>query len=177
MKYKLTGTKCKLSGLVLVLALVACGSGEVLLSLKAALAASGPVVHSLVSAGAFSQAVGSRMITDFSDGTQCALDLNNDFKAIPVAAPNKKTRKLTAAVKGMRCWRVIVNRQNFARNQRVQNAANIVDGIFATLVVFYSEPGAMNASINRSSPMPVDEKALEDDLHKQIDELKRALKP
>jgi hypothetical protein len=156
---------------------IGCGAGNVLRSLRLALASAAPLTNSLVASGAISQGLATRIVTDFSDGTNCAVTLESEFKAIPKGDPESKLKKLNASVRAARCWRVIVDRQNFAANPRVQNAANIADGIFSSLVVFYSEPGQMRASAEGAKPKAVDEKSLEGDLKKRVKELEAALKP
>lgn len=163
---------------ILLITLLACG-GSLLASLRIALAASGPLIDSLVAAGAVSGALASDLRTDFGDGVGCASGLETDFKAIPPNATDKKARKLNASVKGARCFKVIVDRQHFSQNPRTRQISGIVDGIFASLVVFYSEPGPMRAStVGRATAISAkDENELEKSLSKQVDQLKAAMKP
>lgn len=172
-------TQKKLVALVLATALLTACGGTLLGSLRAALAASPPLVNALVASGAITRPKADLIVRDFSDGATCAEGIRNDFAAIPSDAPDKKARKLSASVTGMRCFRVIIDRQNFAAHPRIQTAANIADGIFASLVVFYSEPGAMRADASRSpgTVSASDEKELEARLKIKVDELERALKP
>lgn len=161
-----------------VLLFTACG-GTLLGSLKAALAASTPLVNSLVASGAIPEAKATVIIKDFNDGANCAIGIQNDFKLIASDDPQKKLKKLNASVKGMRCFRVIMDRQNFAAHPKVQTAANIADGIFASLVVFYSEGGTMVADGSRSpgTVSAADEKELERKLKIEVERLERAMKP
>jgi hypothetical protein len=158
--------------------LTSCG-GTLLGSLKMALAASTPLVNSLVASGAIPQSKATVIVQDFTDGSNCAIGIQNDFKLIDSDDPEKKLKKLNASVKGMRCFRVIMDRQNFAAHPRVQTAANIADGIFASLVVFYSEPGEMraDASRSRSTVSASDEKELERKLKGEVERLKKAMEP
>jgi hypothetical protein len=156
----------------------ACGS-NVIRSFRVALAASSPLVNSLVASGAITSTQTTKIIADFDDGAACADTLQSAFAAIAKDDPDAKAKKLTASVNALRCFRVIIDRQNFAANPRIQNAANIAEGILASLVVFYSEPGPMRASAQatRRAVTASDEKQLEQKLKAQVDELKAAMKP
>ena len=168
------------TALVVALSLFAqaCGS-NVIRSFRVALVASAPLVNSLVSSGTITQTQATKIIADFGDGAACADTLESAFAAIPKDDPDVKAKKLTASVNGLRCFRVIISRQNFAANSRIQNVANIAEGILASLVVFYSEPGPMRASAEatRRAVTANDEKELERKLKLQVDELKAAMKP
>ena len=170
------------SAIALLLALslltAACGS-NIIRSFRVALAASAPLVNSLVASGAISDTQATKVIADFGDGAVCADVLQSAFAVIPKDDPDAKTKKLAASVNGLRCFRVIIDRQNFAVNPRIQNAANIAEGILASLVVFYSEPGPMRASAQtaRRAVTDSDEKELERKLKLQVEELKAAMKP
>ena len=172
-------------GTVLVLLLAtsigfsACGGSDLIRSFRLALAASGPLITSLVQSGAIKENQATLITRDFGDSLSCADTLQADFKGIPKDDPTAKAKKLEASVRGYRCFKVIIDRHNFAANPRVQNVANIAEGILATLVVFYSESGPMVADARRSMRVqtPKDEKDLENNLKKQIDELEKAMKP
>lgn len=171
--------RSKLSATALTLILItSCGSSA-LKSFRVALASSSPLVNSLVSAGAIPQTKATAIIADFDAGAQCGLTLQNDFAAIPsdLSDREKKSRKLNASVTALRCFRAVIDRRNFASHPKVQNAANIAEGILASLVVFYSEPGEMRASDVNASVTAVDEKALERELKRQVDALKQAMQP
>lgn len=160
-----------------MLFLTACND-TVIQALRATIAASAPLRQTLVDEGAISAELSTKLEMDFNDGADCADVLNQDFKAIPKDDPDAKAKKLNAGVKAGRCWKTILLRQNFAKHPRLQRAANIIDGAFAAVIVFYSEPGVMRASAeSRASAPPKDEKELEADLKKRIDELKKAMKP
>lgn len=169
----------KLSAITLAIILATCGGGSLLKSFRVALASSGPLVNSLVSAGAIPQDKATVIIADFDASAACGLTLQNDFAAIPKDLSEReiRSRKLNASVNGLRCFRTIINRQNFAANKRVQDVANIAEGILASLVVFYSEPGEMRASDSVSVTRARDEKELEEQLKVQIKALERAMKP
>lgn len=156
-----------------------CGAGSVLKSFRLALASSGPLVNSLVAAGAIPQTKATAIIADFDAGAQCGLTLQSEFAAIPsdLTDREKKSRKLNASVNALRCFRAVISRQNFASHPKVQNAANIAEGILASLVVFYSEPGDMTARAGRASVTAVNEKDLERQLKKQVEALEDAMKP
>lgn len=160
--------------------IIACGSTSVLRSFRSALAASSPLVNSLVASGAIPQSRAQSIITDFNDGASCGLTLENAFAAIPKDLGEREvtTRKLNASVTALRCFRAIIERQNFAANPKVQNVANIAEGVLASMVVFYSEPGEMKASAVRSATVTArNEKDLEDQIAQQVETLKQAMKP
>lgn len=171
--------RSKLAAIALAIVLATCGGGSLLKSFRVALASSGPLVNSLVSAGAIPQDKATVIIADFDAGAACGLTLQNDFAAIPKDLSEReiRSRKLNASVNGLRCFRTIINRQNFAANKRVQDVANIAEGILASMVVFYSEPGEMRASDSVSVTKARDEKELEEQLKVQIKALERAMKP
>lgn len=160
---------------VLLVSLTACGGGTFIKSFRVALAASGPLVNSLVASGAIPQSKASDIIRDFNDGAQCAQTLQTAFSAIPKDDPDANRLKLSASVNAMRCWRVIVNRQNFALNPRIQQAADIADGILASMVVFYSEDGVMVNEVGRPTAKARDEKDLEKQMKEKIKELEAKL--
>lgn len=165
---------------VLTVALaIACGGGSLLKSFRIALASSAPLVNSLVLSGAIDQTKATAIIADFDAGAQCGVTLQNDFAAIPpdVTDHEKTSRKLNASVTALKCFRLVIDRRNFAANPKIQNAANIAEGILASLVVFYSEPGDMRASTVAGPTKARGEKDLEKQLTKQVDALKEAMKP
>lgn len=158
----------------------ACGSSSAIKSFRLALASSGPLVNSLVAAGVIDSTRASLLITDFNDAAGCGLALQNAFAAIDPNLPDRErtSLKLNASVNALRCFRTIVQRQNFAVNARIQTVANIAEGILASLVVFYSEPGEMRASAEKSATVTArSEKELEAQLKRQVEELKKAMKP
>ena len=166
--------------LVLSLFVASCGgSGRLLQGLRASLAASDPLVQSLVDTGAIQSTQATAISRDFADAVGCASDLQADFDLIQDKEPDAKSRKLNASVTAARCWKTIVERQNFAAHPRIQRVSAIADGIFAALVVFYSEPGTMRASAAAASTTsaPLNEKELERDLERRMKELKTAAKP
>lgn len=163
--------------LTLAVILAGCGASDLIRSFRVALAASPALVASLVESGAIKQADATAITADFTDAVQCADTLQLDFKAIAKDDPNAKPKKLSASVKGLRCFRVITQRRNFEKNPKVKNAADLAEGILATLVVFYSEPGVMINSTTVRAVKAADEKELNKTLKDQIDELEKALKP
>ena len=164
-------------GVVIVLA-ASCGGTDLIRTFRVALAASGPLIQSLVGSGVIKQSDATLITQDFSDGVTCADTLHVAFKSIPKDDPNAKSKKLNASVNGLRCFRVIVQRRNFEKHPKVKNAADIAEGILSSLVVFYSEPGEMVArSRSTRTVTAVDEKDLEKKLKQQIDELKASLEP
>jgi hypothetical protein len=172
--------RTKLAALALTIVLtVSCGASDVLKSFRVALASSAPLVNSLVSSGAIPQAKAAAIIADFDAGAACGLTLQQSFNAIPKDAPNTKSQKLNASATALKCFRTVVARQNFASHPRVKQAADIAEGILASLVVFYSDDGPMRASAEGVATVrsASDEKALEERLKQQVDLLKDAMKP
>lgn len=155
-----------------------CGGGTLLKSFRIALASSGPLVNSLAASGLIPQAKAAAIIADFSEGAGCADRLATAFNAIPKELPANeiKLRKFEAARDALTCFRAIINRQNFAANSRIQSAANIAEGILASLVAFYSpSPEA----VTRGPNMVVanSEKELEERLKVKVKALEAALNP
>lgn len=170
----------KFASIALMVMLAACGGNSLLKSFRVALASSGPLVNSLVASGALPESQATSVIADFNAGAQCGLTLRNDFAAIPKELPDREeaSRKLNASVNGLKCFRAVVQRQNFASHPRIQQAANIAEGILASLVVFYSDSGEIRASAEpTASVVARDEKELERELKEQVEALKKALKP
>jgi hypothetical protein len=158
----------------------ACGSSSAIKSFRLALISSTPLVNSLVAAGAIPQTRATAIIADFDAGAACALTLQSEFAAIPddLTDREKTAQKLNASVRALRCWRDVINRQNFAAHARVKQVVDIADGILASMVVFYSEPGEMRASTEPAASVKArDEKDLERQLKAQVEELKAAMKP
>lgn len=157
------------------------GGGNVIKSFRLAIAASGPLVNSLVAAGAIPQNRATAIIADFDTGAQCGLTLQNDFAAIPQGATNARALKLAASQKAFTCFRAIASRQNFAAHPRLQQVANIADGILASLVVFYSDSGAstsLRAEISNTTTITAkDEKDLMREMEKQVKALEKAMRP
>lgn len=155
-----------------VILLSSCGGNSLLKSFRVALASSGPLVNSLVAAGAIPESKASAIIADFDAGAACGLALQNEF-----AAAQTRADKLAASQRALTCFRSIINRQNFASHPKVQTAANIAEGILASLVIFYSDStstldGPRRAPVKRES-----EKAFEDRMEAQVEALKEAMKP
>jgi len=156
-----------------------CGGSTAIRTFRLALSASGPLVNSLVNAGVIPQAKATAIITDFNDAAQCGLVLQEMFSAIPKDAPPSevKSRKFQASLSALQCFRVIVNRQNFAAHPRIQQAANIAEGILASLVVFYSDGQTAAATRSSATVIARDEKELERKLKAEADRLKAAMEP
>lgn len=148
-----------------------CGGSTLLKSFRVALAASSPLVNSLVSAGVIPQAKATAIITDFNDGAGCGLALQQSFEAakgLPVS--QQKQAKFQASSTALSCFRVIINRQNFAASKRVQDVANIAEGILASLVIFYQPSSTESASA-------LSEKEFERQMEAKVKELERLMKP
>lgn len=172
--------KKKLRVVVLsVVLLAACGAKELLHLFRATLAAYDPLVNSLVQSGTISPALAGTLKTDFGDGVKCGDTLYSDFKLISKEDPDAKRKKLNASVKGARCFKVIVDRQNFVKTEKTKRVSEIAEGILASMVIFYSEPGELRADVSRSpgTVSAADEKELERKLKAEVDRLKQAMKP
>jgi len=154
-----------------------CGGLAAIKTFRLTLAASSPLVNSLVNAGIIPQAKATAIITDFNDGAQCGLVLQEMFSAIPKDAPpgEVKSRKFQASLSALQCFRGIINRQNFAAHPRVQQAANIAEGILSSLVVFYSSTSSSAEA--RSATVARDEKELERKLKAEVSKLKAVMQP
>lgn len=165
----------------LALTQINCGSSGILRSFRAALEASPALVNSLVNSGVIKQDQADKAIADFKDGVDVALKLESDFKAIPKDDPDARAKKLAASLTAMRNWRIIIDRHNFAISVRLQQAANITDGILSSLVVFYSDDtgsGIQRAAAGRATVQgAASEKDLETKLRPQVDALKAAVTP
>lgn len=160
--------------LLLVLFAPPCSGGGI--SLQSVISGAGPLLTFLVSKDRLSQAKADLIKTDLADTGKCADALESELNAIPKEDTEAKTKKLNAWVRASRCWKPIVLRQNFGAHERTRKIADLIDGIFAAGVVFYSESGAMRASAE-GGKSAVDDKVLEKDLEKQLKELKEAMKP
>lgn len=146
-------------------------------TIQSVLNGSGPLLNFLVKNGKITQPQADALKQDFKDAGTCSETLDNTLDQIPKEDPEAKKRKLNAWVDAGKCWKVIVLRQNFAADPRVQNTANIIEGIFAAGIVFYSESGAMRASAEGAVSAQKDDKVLDADLDKRLKELKAAMKP
>lgn len=167
--------KAQIRSLALVAVLViqlACGGGDLIKSFRVALAASGPLVNSLVASGAIPQSRATAILRDFDDGAACAQSLQNAFKLIPKGDPDETSRKLTASSNALQCFRVIINRQNFAAHPRIQQAADIAEAVLASLVAFYS-----GSNMGAAGAAPKSEDDLEKELKQKVKDLEQALKP
>jgi hypothetical protein len=172
---------CQQIALSLVLTVVfqwGCGGSSLLKSFRIALASSSPLVNSLANAGVIPQTKATAIIADFNDGATCGLNLQEAFNAIPKDLPASeiRSRKFQSSQSALTCFRAIINRQNFAANQRIQTAANIAEGILASLVIFYSSDATATVP-SRNAVIARDEKDLEQKLKVRIDALEAALQP
>lgn len=173
-------SRLSVTALATVILLAACGNG-IIPSFRIALASSTPLVNSLVASGAIPQEKAAAVIADFGAGATCGQTLQSDFAAISkdLPASEKKTLKLTASTKAFRCFRVVIDRQNFAIHPRLQQVANIADGILASLVLFYSDAGSSppSAAVSVATISAVDENDLARQLKPQVKALEHAMKP
>lgn len=129
-----------------------------------------------VSKNRITAAQGEALKTDFRDAIACETTREDTVDQIAKDDPDAKRKKLNAWATAGRCWKTILARQNFAADPQFQRIANIVDGIFAAGIVFYSESGTMRASAEGTAPAVADDKDLERDLQKRMEELKQAMK-
>jgi hypothetical protein len=154
----------------------ACGGSVLLKSFRVALASSGPLVNALAASGAIPQSKVTAIIADFDAGASCALTLQQAFDASKSLPKDEQRRaRFAAASESLRCWRVIIERQNFAVNSRVKQIADIAEGVLQSLVIFYSDTPIATAT--RGAARVKDEDALEKQLKVKVDEMERLLKP
>lgn len=152
--------------LALALLVQSCG-GALLTTFRLALASSGPLVNSLVTAGVLKQSQAGPIIADFTDGANVGLTLETDFKACTV-----KACKLSAAQKAEKGFREIVNRHHFAQNQRIQEVADVADGILSSLVIFYG-----GGTSKRAGEPALTDAQIEQKLKPDVERLKQLMKP
>lgn len=166
--------KPKLAAFALSVVLItqtSCGGGA-LVTFRLALASSGPLVNSLVASGVLKQEQAGPIISDFTDGANVALALQTDFKA----CVKDRGCKLQAAQKAETGFRRIIDRHHFAANAKIQQIADIADGILASLVIFYG--GSTSSSITMAqsdSPVLTDEQ-IEARLKPDVEKLKALMK-
>ena len=164
--------KIAISILLTVILKAGCGGSSLLKSFRVALASSGPLVNSLVAAGAIPQTKATAIIADFDAGAACGLTLQEEFKVAQTSAD-----KLAASQRALTCFRTVINRQNFAAHPKVQTAANIAEGILASLVIFYSDSGSTGDGPRRAPVKRESEKEFEDRMKRELEALKAAMKP
>lgn len=160
----------------------ACSAGSTAIkSFRLALAASGPLVNSLAATGAIPQSRTTAIIADFDAGAQCGLTLQDEFTAAKDDS-DERAQKLVASTKAFKCFRAILDRQNFAAHPRLQQIANIADGVLASLVIFYSDgqtivaskEGTMTAMSNVRAAATISART-EQDLERQMEAQMKAL--
>lgn len=171
--------RSRLSAIALTLMLAACNGAALLPSFRIGLAAGRPLANSLVSSGAISRELADKVITDFDDGIQCGITLNDAFnaaKSLPKA--EQRRAKFTASQNAFTCFRTIVQRNNFAQHKRFQDAANIAEGILASLVIFYSDSSAARADLPVQPRFTASsEKELIQKMKAEMKVLERAMQP
>lgn len=153
----------------LLAAVLFVASCELLTSLRVALASAGPLVTSLANAGVFPKSKADAILQDFSDGVRVAEGLKAN-----IDLADTKGQKIAAAQKAQREWLAIYARGNFGANPKIQTAANIADGIFASLVLYY---GGVPVSMAHLPPgaTPTNDADFKRSIDQQIDQLKKAL--
>ena len=158
----------------------ACGGSSAIKSFRIALASAGPLVSSLAASGAIPESRTTAIIADFDAGARCGFTLQEDFDAIPKEATDARARKLAASQKSFQCFRVIIDRQNFAAHPRLQQVAGIADGVLASLVIFYSDgaadSGASSAAM-KATIVAKTETDLERQMSAQMKALERLMQP
>lgn len=171
--------RTRLSALTLTVILVACGNNALLPTFRIGLAAARPLANSLVASGAITQELADKVIKDFDDGIQCGITLNDAFNAarsLPKA--EQRRAKFTASQTAFTCFRAIVQRNNFAQHKRFQDAANIAEGILASLVVFYSDSSTpMDGVLVQPRFTASSEKELIEKMKKEMKVLEKAMQP
>lgn len=157
------------------------GSSNLIKSFRVALASSGPLVNALAASGAIPQNRVTAIIADFDAGAQCGFALQQDFAAIDKELTSEQQRplKLSAATRAFKCFRTVLERQSFAAHPRLQQVANIADGILASLVIFYSDGTGDAVSPARSAATisARTEGDLERQMESQMKALSEAMKP
>jgi hypothetical protein len=132
-----------------------------------------------VASGAIPESKASTIIADFDAGAQCGLTLQEEFAAIPKDAPDARAQKLTASTKGFKCFRAVIERRNFAAHPRLQQIANIADGVLASLVIFYSDGKSASAvsasSVSGAAAAATISAKTEADLERQMEAQMKAL--
>lgn len=154
--------------LALTLLLQSCGGG-LLTTFRLALASSAPLVNSLVATGVLKQSQAGPIIADFTDGAQAGLTLERELKGCGA----DRACKLDAAQKAEQGFRAIVSRHHFAANARIQQIADIADGILSSLVIFYGGGGA-NATVTAA---PLTDTQIEQRLKPEVERLRQLMKP
>jgi plasmid maintenance system antidote protein VapI len=162
-----------------MLSLVLACSGGALKTFRIGLAASRPLANALVAAGQISQELADKVVTDFDDGAQCGIALQDAFNAAKSLPKEEQRRaKFTASSAAFTCFRAIVQRNNFAQHKRFQDAANIAEGILASLMVFYSDSSAVRAELPVQPTFTAqNEKEMMERLKKEMKVLEEAMKP
>jgi hypothetical protein len=158
----------------MVLLVTSCG---LITDLKIALASSGPLVNLLVSKNLITEDSAKAITQDFKDAVNAADVLDKATKTATTTA-----QKLDAAQTAERAWVAIYKRGDFGDNAAIKTAADIADGIFASIVLFYGGQPASASHIPRSVRAPRTEaereaqkKQFADAIKAQTQALKRAL--
>lgn len=144
---------------------IACGGFAA--ELRLALAASGPLLDSLVSSGAINANMRAGLITDFSDLAQGAATLKSDLDACAGVKPCK----LTAVEKFETLFEQIEARGHFGVHARIRQVEIILRGIISAARIYYGgTPLAMGGpAMSRSEAG--------EQLKAKIKELKAAMRP
>lgn len=130
-----------------------------------------PLIDTLVAQGVLKDpARVAEVKQDVSDAVDVTGVLATDLQA----AGDDRVLRSQAVRKGAAAWRVIYARGHFGLNEKILRAANIADGIFASLELFYGGP-APGASPNLpAGPRPQTEGELRKLLERQVKELEQA---
>lgn len=151
-----------------------CG-GDVV-SPRSVIAGAPTLINFLVSKGKLKPETGERLKTDFNDGAECALTLEDTLDQIPKNDPNARSRKREAWLAAADCWKPIVLRQNVFADPQVQNIATLITDLFAAGVRFYTDRQKSEGATAASTQAVPDEKAFDKDVQRRLKELKEAMK-
>lgn len=110
-----------------------CSGGSFATSLRLTLAASGPLLDSLVASGAISANIRAGLITDFSDLANGAATLKEDLDQ----CADSKPCKLDAVEKFHNLFTAISARGRFGAHARIQQISIIVRGIISAARIYY----------------------------------------
>ncbi len=89
------------------------------------------------------------------------------------AANGDKAKQAAAAQKALATWRSIYERGDFGHNSKILTAANIADGIFTSIALYYGAvpPAAPGAA------KTVERAPTEAELNAQVERLRAAMQP
>lgn len=152
------------------------GDGQRIAAIRAALRASPALVAPLVAKGIITQAQADGVVKDFTDGADVALQLKQDFDAIPVGAADRKQRQYQAMHNAYNKWKVIVDRGHFGIASQIETAFAIADGIWLFADAWYADQAGVtsHSDVGADGLSPSE---FRDALDQKIKDLNAAMKP